>query len=248
LSISNSLGWKNPFQQSNDLLYPSLQVSEKTLIAARVQLQAAGLLRFELGHKRHPTTYRLAPHDELFSQENTLGTTAPNIPPIEELTVVGSASQPPLSLETTSSSLNETVPRVKNKTVRSNERASTWPGLGSSSGSSSFYPTKSSEPESESEVDADHGPLGNSLLFQDLARQIGYPQIDFETYRFQMLAKARDKILRMSPQNWRNWIMSYLNRESKSGILLLAPAPNQHRPQHGIGDILAKANFQAPVL
>jgi hypothetical protein len=75
LRISNHLEWKNPFSQSNDSLYASLQVSEKTLIAARLRLQHVGLLLFKPGYKRNPTAYQLAPHGALFDQEKVLQNT-----------------------------------------------------------------------------------------------------------------------------------------------------------------------------
>lgn len=59
LEISNGLNWKNPFQQSNKLIEATLNVSEKTLIAARNRLKQHGLLDFTPGVKRSPTTYRL---------------------------------------------------------------------------------------------------------------------------------------------------------------------------------------------
>lgn len=247
LSITNSLGWKNPFQQSNILLYPSLQMSEKTLIAARARLQTAGLLKFKPGHKRHPTTYQLAPHDELFLQENTLEITASNLLPIQELTEVVSLSQHPVRLEITTSSLNETVPEVKNQTVRTNERARIWSEKNSLIAAPPHL-INSAIAVDEPGMDADQGPLGNNVRFEELARQVGYFQIAFETYRLQMLAKARNKSLCMSAQSWRNWVMEYLNRESIAGRLLQALGPNQHRPEQGIGNILAKATAQAPVL
>jgi hypothetical protein len=59
LEISNSLQWKNPFQQSNALIAATPGVSEKTLIAARNRLKQHALIDFTPGVKRTPSTYRL---------------------------------------------------------------------------------------------------------------------------------------------------------------------------------------------
>ncbi|WP_400190709.1 hypothetical protein [Hymenobacter sp. B81] len=122
LSICNELTWKNPFQQSNVLLCASLGLSEKTLIAARAKLQTSGLLAFVPGHKRTPTTYRLAGHAALFSLEDTLENALENfqskLQPIRELTPPDSASQLPNTLENVASSINQTSSVVENQTSR----------------------------------------------------------------------------------------------------------------------------------
>ena len=59
LAVCNGLAWKNPFQQSNALIGATLGVSEKTLISARNRLKQYGLIDFQPGVKRIPSTYRL---------------------------------------------------------------------------------------------------------------------------------------------------------------------------------------------
>jgi hypothetical protein len=59
VEISNGLQWKNPFQQSNALIGATIGVSEKTLINARNRLKQNGLIDFDPGSKRNPSSYRL---------------------------------------------------------------------------------------------------------------------------------------------------------------------------------------------
>jgi len=57
---SNSLGWKNPFNQSNSLVRAFINVSEPTLIRQRNILKQLGLIEFESGKAlRSNTTYYL---------------------------------------------------------------------------------------------------------------------------------------------------------------------------------------------
>ncbi|MDR3133001.1 MAG: hypothetical protein LBU42_03135 [Prevotellaceae bacterium] len=49
LHVSNKLGWKNPFNQSNALICAVLNTSEPTLIRNRNTLKQAGLIEFESG-------------------------------------------------------------------------------------------------------------------------------------------------------------------------------------------------------
>jgi hypothetical protein len=49
LHVSNKLGWKNPFNQSNALICAILNTSEPTLIRHRNTLKQAGLIEFESG-------------------------------------------------------------------------------------------------------------------------------------------------------------------------------------------------------
>lgn len=57
---SNSLGWKNPFNQSNSLVRAFINVSEPTLIRQRNVLKQLGLIEFESGKAlRSNTTYYL---------------------------------------------------------------------------------------------------------------------------------------------------------------------------------------------
>ncbi|WP_460504125.1 hypothetical protein, partial [Hymenobacter agri] len=59
LDISNGRNWKNPFQQSNQLICATIGVSEKPLITARNRLKQHGLIDFTPGVKRSPSTYKL---------------------------------------------------------------------------------------------------------------------------------------------------------------------------------------------
>lgn len=52
LSVSNSLGWKNPFRHTNTFVVGVLGISEKTLYNARKKLQEAGLIEFKSGEFR----------------------------------------------------------------------------------------------------------------------------------------------------------------------------------------------------
>lgn len=56
---SNSLGWKNPFNQSNALICGFLSINEKTLIANRNKLKQEGLVEFVSGKKGLNTEYTL---------------------------------------------------------------------------------------------------------------------------------------------------------------------------------------------
>jgi hypothetical protein len=49
LHVSNKLGWKNPFNQSNALICAVLNTSEPTLIRHRNTLKQVGLIEFESG-------------------------------------------------------------------------------------------------------------------------------------------------------------------------------------------------------
>jgi hypothetical protein len=49
LHVSNKLGWKNPFNQSNALICAILNTSEPTLIRHRNTLKQVGLINFERG-------------------------------------------------------------------------------------------------------------------------------------------------------------------------------------------------------
>ena len=59
VETSNSLRWKNPFQQSNLLICATLGVTEKTVIGARNRLKTCGLIAFTPGFKRSPSVYTL---------------------------------------------------------------------------------------------------------------------------------------------------------------------------------------------
>lgn len=60
LSVSNRLGWKNPFNQSNTQIMGELGISDKTLINARKVLQEAGLIEFVSGaYRRNTTMYNI---------------------------------------------------------------------------------------------------------------------------------------------------------------------------------------------
>lgn len=60
LDISNSLGWKNPFNQSNALICAECSISEPKLIAVRNKLKQVGLIEFESGKvKRQLTVYKI---------------------------------------------------------------------------------------------------------------------------------------------------------------------------------------------
>lgn len=58
---SNSLGWKNPFNQSNALICGFLGINEKTLIANRNKLKQVGVISFASGHKGKNTEYIIFP-------------------------------------------------------------------------------------------------------------------------------------------------------------------------------------------
>lgn len=58
---SNSLGWKNPFNQSNALICGFLSVNEKTLIANRNKIKQEGLIDFVSGKKGSNSEYTLLP-------------------------------------------------------------------------------------------------------------------------------------------------------------------------------------------
>lgn len=242
LDISNGLVWKNPFQQSNERLYSSLQIAEKTLMAARSRLQAVGLLSFKPGHKRYPTVYELAPYSVLFVPDHTLETAGSNLQLIPELTGSIRSSQQPNSLENAASSTNQTEV-VENKTSLPHERANSL---------SSRNHLLSSPPQPVNtealKLDANSSSLGDASQFEHIARQGNYGQIDFETYRLQMLATAQDQSLRMPAQSWRKWMISYLNQDRSANKLILAlTGPTQHRST-GLGDLHAKANNQQPLL
>lgn len=59
LWTANSLSWKNPFTEGNPIIMASLGMSDKTLMAAREKLVAAGLLKFTPGKKGCYSTYEL---------------------------------------------------------------------------------------------------------------------------------------------------------------------------------------------
>jgi hypothetical protein len=60
LDISNSLGWKNPFNQSNALICAECSISEPKLISIRNKLKQVGLIDFESGKvKRQLTVYKI---------------------------------------------------------------------------------------------------------------------------------------------------------------------------------------------
>lgn len=59
LNTSNSLGWKNPFQQGNPIIMATLGISDKTLAKARAKLEAVGLIGFKSGVKGTHSTYLL---------------------------------------------------------------------------------------------------------------------------------------------------------------------------------------------
>jgi DNA-binding MarR family transcriptional regulator len=59
LNKSNRLGWKNPFKQTNERIMIELGVTKPSLIRAKNKLQQSGLIRFEPGKKRNPTSYEL---------------------------------------------------------------------------------------------------------------------------------------------------------------------------------------------
>ena len=242
LDISNGLRWKNPFQQSNERLYSSLQVAEKTLIAARSRLQVVGLLSFKPGHKRHPTVYVLAPYNALFLPANTLETVGSNLQSIPELKGLIQSSQQPNSLESAASSINQTEV-VEKETSLPHERANSLSGQNQLD-SSERRPVDAEAPL----LDANSSPLGDASQFERIARQGNYGQVDFETYRLQMLATAQDKNLRLPAQRWRKWIISYLNHDRSTNKLLLAlTGQTQHR-SIGLGDLHAKAKNQQPTL
>jgi len=194
LDISNGLVWKNPFQQSNERLYSSLQIAEKTLMAARSRLQAVGLLSFKPGHKRYPTVYELAPYNALFVPARTLETAGFNLQLIPELTGSIRSSQQPNSLENTASSTNQTEV-VENKTSLPHERANSLSG-NRQINSSECRPVNADGLL----LDASSSSLGDAGQFENIARQGNYGQIDFETYRLQMLATAQDQNLTTRPE------------------------------------------------
>lgn len=76
---SNSLGWKNPFNQSNRIIQALLNISEPTLISRRKILVDLGLIKFESGKAiRQNSIYYLNNFSSVFSSsfsgvdENTL--------------------------------------------------------------------------------------------------------------------------------------------------------------------------------
>lgn len=72
LDTCNSLGWKNPFSQSNRYICGEIGVSEPKLIDLRNKLKQYGLIRFESGKvKREKTQYFILGLTE-FSQSISL--------------------------------------------------------------------------------------------------------------------------------------------------------------------------------
>ena len=60
LNEANTLGWKNPFRQSNSYLSATVGITEPTMIRARNRLQQAGLIGFQSGKKKRDlSTYYL---------------------------------------------------------------------------------------------------------------------------------------------------------------------------------------------
>lgn len=56
LDTCNSLGWKNPFNQSNKYICVETGIAERTLIDARNRLKQLGLINFTSGKKRRVAT------------------------------------------------------------------------------------------------------------------------------------------------------------------------------------------------
>ncbi|MDO7877324.1 hypothetical protein Q5H93_21445 [Hymenobacter sp. ASUV-10] len=224
LAICNGLRWKNPFQHSNQLLYVSLNITEKTLIAARTKLQSAGLLTYQPGHKRYPTTYWLATHDHLLGADDTLENSRSKLQSFPVLSEGYGTCQLPDRLENTASSVKKTRSSLSNQTV--GPRTTT------------------------DELSADDSPLVNAEHFVRILREGNYAHVDIETYRLQMLATARDNTLALSLPRWRKWIISYLNNDrAKDALLLAAQASSSSPTLHGsIGDLHAKGTVQQPIL
>ncbi len=59
LDTCNSLGWKNPFNQSNSFICAECGMSEPKLIQVRNKLQQVGLIKFESGKLRQLSTHKI---------------------------------------------------------------------------------------------------------------------------------------------------------------------------------------------
>lgn len=71
LDVSNRLGWKNPFKQSNQRIASVLGVTEKTIQTARKHLEEALLIQYKHGDgRKYVSTYTLLRITES-DQENT---------------------------------------------------------------------------------------------------------------------------------------------------------------------------------
>jgi len=72
LDISNSLGWKNPFNQSNRNLCTQCNFSEKTLIKARNYLKQSDLIDFKSDVGRRNNTVYEIKYCKIYSISNSI--------------------------------------------------------------------------------------------------------------------------------------------------------------------------------
>ena len=229
----NSLHWKNPFSYTNGALCASIGISEKTLIAARAKLQRHGLLSFKSGYKNCPTVYRLTPYDELTTLNNRASNFQPILQPMEQFKTD--------SLENVRSSLNRDTVVIPEETARPYERTM---AEARTLQTSQPLPVASAS-IAPAQYNADQSPLVDKEAFAQILRASNYGHVDIETYRQQMLTTARYKQVLRSLPAWSKWIITYLNNDSRRGVLLLPQALSSIT---SLGNLFAKANTQSYIL
>lgn len=108
------------------------------------------------------------------------------------------------------------------------------------------------EPDDDDQA-ATESPLVKPAAFQAILADL-YPQLDYDYYRKEMLAKAPAG--KMAVRSWRNWILKYMRNEledaRKAGKELLtpaaAPAPNELPTNQPVSVPLAIARIEEPEL
>jgi len=231
LEECNSLWWKNPFGYTNAALVARLSISEKTLISARISLQAHGLLTFHPGRKNRPTTYQLLPPSKEAAAPANTAPISQSIPlPGEQSTCN--------SLERTRSSLHEVILPTLSTVARRHERTSAL------AGKIHQLPPLTGPTYDQAQCSADESPLADKAAFAQILQAGGYSDVDKELYRQQMLATARLKKVALPTARWHKWITTYLNNERRRAPLL----PQQPVTPPTTENLRTKSNPDAIVL